>query len=129
MSSSSSSSSSSADTFALARIDIKRGDAIDQIKFTYTDGSAGVSGHDGGKADARAVVLTRGEVPLIGVGGVATGADAYAKIRAGASLVQLYTALVFEGPGLVNAINRDLAAHLERDGFANVAEVVGADHR
>ena len=73
--------------------------------------------------------LTEGRLPLIGVGGVATGADAYAKIRAGASLVQLYTALVFEGPGLVNAINRDLAAHLERDGFANVAEVVGADHR
>ena len=73
--------------------------------------------------------LTEGRLPLIGVGGVATGADAYTKIRAGASLVQLYTALVFEGPGLVNAINRDLAAHLERDGFANVAEVVGADHR
>ena len=73
--------------------------------------------------------LTEGRLPLIGVGGVATGADAYAKIRAGASLVQLYTALVFEGPGLVNAINRDLAALLERDGFANVAEVVGADHR
>ena len=73
--------------------------------------------------------LTEGRLPLIGVGGVASGADAYAKIRAGASLVQLYTALVFEGPGLVNTINRDLTAHLERDGFANVAEVVGADHR
>jgi dihydroorotate dehydrogenase len=71
--------------------------------------------------------LTRGRVALIGVGGVASGADAYAKIRAGASLVQLYTALVFEGPGLANAINRDLAAHLERDGFANVTEAVGAD--
>ena len=73
--------------------------------------------------------LTEGRLPLIGVGGVASGADAYAKIRAGASLVQLYTALVFEGPGLVNAINRDLAACLERDGFANVAEAVGVDHR
>ena len=73
--------------------------------------------------------LTEGRLPLIGVGGVATGTDAYAKIRAGASLVQLYTALVFEGPGLVNAINRDLAALLERDGFANVAEAVGIDHR
>ncbi len=73
--------------------------------------------------------LTEGRLPLIGVGGVTTGADAYAKIRAGASLVQLYTALIFEGPGLVNAINRDLAACLERDGFANVAEAVGIDHR
>ena len=69
--------------------------------------------------------LTEGRLPLIGVGGVASGADAYAKIRAGASLVQLYTALVFEGPGLADAINRDLAALLERDGFANVADAVG----
>ncbi len=73
--------------------------------------------------------LTEGAIPLIGVGGVASGADAYAKIRAGASLVQLYSALVFEGPALVNRINRDLAALLKRDGFASVAAAVGADHR
>ena len=73
--------------------------------------------------------LTQGRLTLIGVGGIASGADAYAKIRAGASLVQLYTALVYEGPGLASRINRDLAALLERDGFANVAEAVGADHR
>lgn len=73
--------------------------------------------------------LTHGEIPLIGVGGIASGADAYAKIRAGASLVQLYSALVFEGPGLVNKIKADLAALLKRDGFASVAAAVGADHR
>ena len=73
--------------------------------------------------------LTEGRVPLIGVGGVASGADAYAKIRAGASLVQLYTALVFQGPGLVNRIKRDLAHLLRRDGFASVTDAVGADHR
>lgn len=66
-------------------------------------------------------------LPLIGVGGVASGADAYAKIRAGASLVQLYTALVYRGPALIGAIKRDLAACLERDGFARVADAVGAD--
>lgn len=72
---------------------------------------------------------TGGRVPLIGAGGVASGADAYAKIRAGASLVQLYTALVYRGPGLVAAIKRDLAACLRRDGFASLSEAVGAGHR
>jgi dihydroorotate dehydrogenase len=71
--------------------------------------------------------LTRGQIPLIGVGGVASGADAYAKIRAGASLVQLYTALVYEGPGLVLRIKHDLAGFLARDGFASIADAVGAD--
>ena len=72
---------------------------------------------------------TEGKLPIIGVGGVASGAHAYAKIRAGASLVQLYSALVFEGPGLVGRIKQDLAALLVRDGFAAVADAVGADHR
>lgn len=66
-------------------------------------------------------------LPIVGVGGVASGADAYAKIRAGASLVQLYTALVYHGPALVTAIKRDLAGLLRADGFASVAEAVGAD--
>ena len=73
--------------------------------------------------------LTQGRLTLIGVGGISSGADAYAKIRAGASLVQLYTALVYEGPDLASRINRDLGALLERDGFANVSDAVGADHR
>jgi dihydroorotate dehydrogenase len=72
---------------------------------------------------------TKGLLPIIGVGGVASGADAYAKIRAGASLVQLYSALVFEGPGLVRRVKDELAALLTRDGFASVAAAVGADHR
>jgi dihydroorotate dehydrogenase len=73
--------------------------------------------------------LTGGRVPLVGVGGVASGADAYAKIRAGASLVQLYTALIYEGPGLVGRIKRDLAVCLHADGFVSVADAIGADHR
>jgi dihydroorotate dehydrogenase len=73
--------------------------------------------------------LTEGEVPLVGVGGIASGADAYRKVRAGASLVQLYTALVYRGPALVAELRRDLAAKLREDGFRNVAEAVGADHR
>lgn len=73
--------------------------------------------------------LTGGKMPLVGVGGIASGADAYAKIRAGASLVQLYSALVYAGPALVLAIRRDLAALLRRDGFASLSDAVGADHR
>jgi dihydroorotate dehydrogenase len=73
--------------------------------------------------------LTGGRLPIIGCGGIASGADAYAKIRAGAALVQLYSALVFHGPGLVSAIKRELAERLRDDGFNCVAEAVGADHR
>lgn len=73
--------------------------------------------------------LTGGRIPLVGCGGVSSGQDAYARIRAGASLVQLYSALVYEGPGLASRIARDLAALLRRDGFGAVAEAVGADHR
>jgi dihydroorotate dehydrogenase len=72
--------------------------------------------------------LTDGKIPIIGCGGVASGADAYAKIRAGASLVQLYSALVFHGPELVGRIKTELAACLRADGFKSVAEAVGADH-
>ena len=66
-----------------------------------------------------------GTVTLVGVGGIASGADAYAKIRAGASLVQLYTALVYHGPGLVTRIKRDLLACLARDGYAKLSDAVG----
>ena len=66
-----------------------------------------------------------GAVSLIGVGGIASGEDAYAKIRAGASLVQLYTALAFQGPGLVGRIKRELLACLDRDGFAKVTDATG----
>jgi dihydroorotate dehydrogenase len=68
-----------------------------------------------------------GKLPLIGVGGIASGADAYAKIKAGASLVQLYTALVYEGPALVGRIKRELAALLRQDGHASVAAAVGTE--
>ncbi|MFP5513504.1 MAG: quinone-dependent dihydroorotate dehydrogenase [Alphaproteobacteria bacterium] len=73
--------------------------------------------------------LTGGKLPIVGVGGVATGEDAYAKIRAGASLVQLYSAMVYAGPAVVHRIRRELAELLRRDGFSSVAEAVGADLR
>jgi len=67
-----------------------------------------------------------GRIALIGAGGIASGADAYAKIRAGASAVQLYSALVYDGAGLIGRIARDLAARIAADGFGSVAEAVGA---
>jgi len=75
---------------------------------------------------ARLSQLTDGEIPLIGVGGVATPEHAYQKIRAGALAVQLYTALVYGGMSSVTDIVRGLEALLERDGFANVADAVGS---
>lgn len=74
---------------------------------------------------ARLNTLTRGTIPLIGVGGVSNADQAYAKIRAGASAVQLYTALVYGGLSLVREIAKGLDAHLARDGFDTVAQAVG----
>ena len=72
---------------------------------------------------------TGAAIPLISVGGVDSGAEAYARLRAGASLVQLYTALVYEGPGLPARMLRELDALLARDGFATIADAVGIDAR
>lgn len=71
--------------------------------------------------------LTKGTLPIIGVGGIASGSDAYAKIRAGASLIQLYSALTYGGPALVSQIKRDLTTHLAADGFVNIRQAVGID--
>ena len=76
---------------------------------------------------ARAFLLARGRLVLIGVGGVCTGAQALTKIRAGASLVQLYTALAYAGPALIPRLKRELAAALRAGGFARVQDAVGND--
>ncbi len=73
--------------------------------------------------------LTGGKIPLVGCGGIFTGADAYAKIRAGASLLQLYTALIYEGPFVIARITTELAALLKRDGYTSLADAVGADFK
>jgi dihydroorotate dehydrogenase len=67
------------------------------------------------------------QVPIIGVGGIASADDAYRHIRAGASLVEIYTGLVYEGPALAAAINAGLAALLRRDGFRSISDAVGVD--
>ena len=70
-----------------------------------------------------------GRLALIGCGGVSTGADALGKIRAGAQLVQLYTAFSYGGPALIPRIKRELSAALRMEGFRSVAEAVGVDAR
>ena len=70
---------------------------------------------------------TGGQMPLIGVGGIGSAEDAWARIRAGASLVQLYSAMVYEGHGIARAITRGLEALMRRDGFASIAEAVGSE--
>ena len=100
------------------------------LRSRWRDEAGGLSG-----APLQALALERlrdvrsasgGALPLIAAGGIASGADAYARIRAGASLVQLYTALVYEGPGLARRICGELKALLARDGFATLAEAVGS---
>lgn len=72
-----------------------------------------------------AAEAAEGRLPLIGVGGIASGGDAWRRIRLGASAIQIYSAMVFEGPGLVGRIKRDLAQRLRAEGFSTVAEAVG----
>lgn len=73
--------------------------------------------------------LTEGRLPLIGVGGIATADDAYAKVRAGASLVEVYTAMIYRGPGMIPSIKKGLVRRLKADGFRSLSEAVGADLR
>lgn len=71
--------------------------------------------------------ITEGRLPIIGSGGIFTGKDAYEKIRAGASMVEIYTALIYEGPELLRTINRELSQLLKKDGYHHISQAVGAD--
>jgi dihydroorotate dehydrogenase len=101
------------------------------LKSSFASQSGGLSGvplMEPSTAILREVRRRVGDrLVLIGVGGVSSGADAYRKIRAGASLVQLYTALVYGGTGLIATVKRDLLECLVRDGFSCVADAVGVD--
>lgn len=71
--------------------------------------------------------MTEGKLPIIGSGGIFTAEDAYEKIKAGASLVEVYTALIYEGPGLLRRLNEGLVAMLRKDGFSNISQAVGVE--
>ncbi|GAB3035856.1 quinone-dependent dihydroorotate dehydrogenase [Natronobiforma cellulositropha] len=89
----------------------------------------GLSGKplEGRSTEVVRLLAANTDLPIVGVGGVDSAESAYAKIRAGASLVQLYTGFVYRGPSTASEINRGLVALLERDGFSSVEEAVGAD--
>lgn len=105
--------------------------AREGLQSPHRDEAGGLSGAPLFERSTRVLAqlssLTEGKLPLIGVGGIASAEDAYAKIRAGASAVQLYTALVYSGLSLIPRIARGLDALLARDGFTSVAEAVGTD--
>jgi dihydroorotate dehydrogenase len=71
--------------------------------------------------------LTDGKIPLIGVGGISSAQDAYTKIKNGASLVQIYSAFIYQGFALVEEIKKQLSENLEKDGFKNISEAIGCD--
>jgi dihydroorotate dehydrogenase len=99
------------------------------LKSKYRDEAGGLSGEPLRPLAVQALRDFRsasgGEMPLIGVGGISTVDDAWERIRAGASLVQLYTAMVYEGPHIAPRIALGLAERLKREGFANIEEAVG----
>jgi dihydroorotate dehydrogenase len=99
------------------------------ISHRYARESGGLSGRPLTARSTEVIrsifVQTRGKLPIIGCGGIFTAADAYDKIRAGASLVEVYTGFIYRGPGMLREINRQLSALLKRDGFSNISEAVG----
>jgi dihydroorotate dehydrogenase len=131
-----------ADIDAIARLSVGRVDALIISNTTISRPAlrSRHGGETGGLSGAPLTSLaqqrmvdfakaTGQSLPLIGAGGIASAADAYARIRAGASLIQLYSALVYHGPGLARQINRGLAALLRRDGFSSLTEAIGVDVR
>lgn len=104
-------------------------DRPETLRGVYRNETGGLSGRpvESQSTDVIRFIAGRTDVPIIGVGGVFTAEDAYRKIRAGASLVQLYTGLVYHGPSIAREINEGLLALLERDGFDSVEAAVGAD--
>ena len=132
-----------ADAVAIAHLALDLGLdglTISNSTIARSDGLVSRHRHEGGGLSGRPLfdrstellgvvyAATQGRLILIGLGGVSNAAEAYAKIRAGATLVQLYTALVFAGPRLVQEITAGLADLVHRDGFASVGEAVGANH-
>jgi len=99
------------------------------LKSRYREESGGLSGEPLKPLALKALrefrAASGGEIVLVGVGGIADADDAWDRIRAGASLVQLYTAMVYRGPGIARRIADRLAERVRRAGFANIAEAVG----
>ncbi|MFB6162572.1 MAG: quinone-dependent dihydroorotate dehydrogenase [Halococcoides sp.] len=104
-------------------------DRPDDLSSAARDQTGGLSGRPLANRSTEVVrsLARRTDKPIVGVGGVFTAADAYEKLRAGASLVQVYTGLIYRGPTVARSINRGLLRLMERDGYGSVENVVGAD--
>jgi len=99
------------------------------LRGAHADEEGGLSGNpiEDESTDRIRFIAERTEKPIVGVGGVSDAAGAYEKIRSGASLVQLYTGLVYEGPSIARDINRGLLERVERDGFDSIEQAIGVD--
>ena len=114
------------DALIVSNTTLDRPDTLRSPQRGEAGGLSGAPLKDRAVAALRAAAgAAAGRLPLIAVGGIDSGAEAYARIRAGASAVQIYSALIYEGPGLIGRIKRDLAARLRADGFSTAAEAVG----
>ena len=104
----------------------------DHLSDGFRDEQGGLSGQPLTEKSTQVIhnfyALTKGKIPIIGVGGISNGQQAYDKIKAGASLVQLYTALIYEGPTVVSKINKELLALLKADGHTHISDAVGTAH-
>ncbi len=130
-----------ADVDAIARIAIEKGLGALIVSNTTIDRPplksaqrAETGGLSGAPLKAKALERLRdfrkatgGAIPLVGVGGIATAEDAWERIRAGASLVQLYSAMTYRGPGIAREVTKGLEALMARDGFATIADAVGSE--
>lgn len=105
----------------------------DSLQSRHKAEGGGLSGRPLFAASTRVLgemyAATKGQLPLIGVGGIEDGQGAYEKILAGATLVELYSAMVYQGPAIAARVNRELADILKADGFAHVADAVGKGSR
>lgn len=103
----------------------------DILQSTHATETGGLSGRPlfrpSNEALRELYKMTARQIPIIGVGGIFSGDDAYTKIKSGASLVQIYSALVYEGLGLVNKINERLCELLKKDGLKNIKDAIGVD--
>ena len=114
------------DGLILTNSTIKRYDNLISINKEKKGGLSGKPLYDNSNIILKKMYeLTNGQIPLIGVGGISSGRDCYEKIKSGASLVQLYTALVYSGPNLINSMKGDLIDLIKTDGYKNVSEVIG----
>lgn len=114
------------DGLIVSNTTLDRPETLRSVRATEAGGLSGAPLKDLARRTLTAAAeAADGRLPLIAVGGIADGGETYARIRAGASAVQLYSALVFEGPGLVRRIKADLVARLKADGFSTVGEAVG----